>query len=272
MALTHLGKPSVYFQTYTPTLLEAVPRAQSRAVLGINDNDPLPFNGADIWNAYEISWLDEKGKPVVAIGECRVDCGSPYLIESKSFKLYLSSFAQSRFKNIDTVRETISRDLTQVAGTPVHVMLSPLSETQCHLYTSMPGTLLDHLDVHCEPTDDASLLHTHAGPIVRETLTSNVLKSNCPVTGQPDWGSVQIQYTGQRIHHGSLLRYIVHFYYQQAFHEHCVEKMFVDILERCKPSSLTVYARYTRRGGLDINPYRSTESNVFLDNIRLVRQ
>ncbi len=272
MSLTHLGKQSVYFQTYTPSLLEPIPRAISRASLGIHPTSPLPFHGADIWNAYEISWLDDKGKPVVAVGECRVDCGSPNLIESKSFKLYLTSFSQSRFKHIEMVRDTISRDLTAAAGMPVHMILSPLADAQGSLYTSLPGVSLDNLDIACEPTDDASLLHTHNGAMVKETLTSDLLKSNCPVTGQPDWGSVQIQYTGQKIDHAALLRYIIHFHHEQEFHEHCVEKMFVDILARCQPTSLTVYARYTRRGGLDINPYRSTEKAVFLDNIRLVRQ
>ncbi len=272
MALTHLGKKSSYIQTYTPSLLDKIPRALSRESLGLSSQDPLPFYGLDLWNAYEISWLNEHGKPQVAVAECRIDCASPFLIESKSFKLYLTSFSQSRFASTGAVQAVLQRDLSDAVGVPVDVLLAPLSDLHGSLHASLPGVSLDQYEITCEPTDNASLLHTCSDKVVAETLTSDLLKSNCPVTGQPDWGSVQIQYTGLAIDHPSLLRYIIHFHREQEFHEHCVEKMFLDILSYCQPSALTVYARYTRRGGVDINPYRSTSKTGRPNNIRLVRQ
>ncbi|MFI4956288.1 MAG: NADPH-dependent 7-cyano-7-deazaguanine reductase QueF [Gammaproteobacteria bacterium] len=272
MALTHLGEKSLYIQTYTPSLLEPIARTLSREMLGLHVGDTLPFYGADIWNAYEVSWLNEQGKPMVAIMECVVACTSPFLIESKSFKLYLNSFNQSRFPTMEAVRQIISQDLSAATGAPVDVIVAPLSDLQGNIHPTLPGESLDHLDVSPLPEDGPALLHTLPGKVVRETLTSDLLKSNCPVTGQPDWGSVQIQYTGQPIDRPTLLRYFIHFHQLQDFHEHCVERMFLDILHRCKPSALTVYARYTRRGGLDINPYRSTSSAVRMNNTRLVRQ
>jgi 7-cyano-7-deazaguanine reductase len=272
MALTHLGKKSLYIQTYTPSLLEPIARALSRESLGLRADEKLPFYGADIWNAFEVSWCNEQGKPMVAIMECIISCTSPFLIESKSFKLYLNSFNQSRFPTMEAVQQIIRQDLSAATGSPVSVILAPLSDLQGNLHPSLPGISLDNLDITPLPDDGPALLHTLAGKPVRETLTSDLLKSNCPVTGQPDWGSVQIQYEGQPIDRATLLRYFIHFHQLQEFHEHCVERMFLDILRQCKPSALTVYARYTRRGGLDINPYRSTSSSVSVNNTRLVRQ
>lgn len=272
MALTHLGKQSDYIQTYTPSLLEAIDRAPQREALGLRASDPLPFHGADMWNAYELSWLNDKGKPCVALMECRVPCDSPYLIESKSFKLYLNSFCQTRFPSMDAVMAVLRKDLSQTTGASVDIVLAPLSDLQGALHSHLPGILLDHLDVSPATDDGPALLRTLPHTSVQETLSSDLLKSNCPVTGQPDWGSVQIQYAGEAIDREALLRYIIHFHRLQEFHEHCVERMFVDIMKHCAPRALTVYARYTRRGGLDINPYRSTSARVHPENIRLVRQ
>lgn len=272
MPLKHLGKESLYIQTYTPSLLEAIARAPNRQSLGLASGVALPFHGADLWNAYELFWLNADGKPVVAVMECRVPCASPHLIESKSFKLYLNSFCQSRFPSIEAVQRIITQDLSAVAGMPVDVLLAPLSDLQGNLHASLPGVVLDHLDVIPELTDGPALLRTIPNTHVRETLTSDLLKSNCPVTGQPDYGSVQIQYEGEAIDREALLRYIIHFHRLQEFHEHCVERMFLDIQQQCRPAALTVYARYTRRGGLDINPYRSTSTTVHPNNTRLVRQ
>lgn len=266
----HLGQNSSYITEYSPDLLEVFPRSDKRDE--INIHGPLPFFGEDIWNLYEISWLNPKGKPMVAIGECRVPCASPNLIESKSFKLYLNSFNQTVFSSLQEVADVIQKDLSEVCGAPVAVMLTEPKDAVDSLYSGLPGKSIDALDIACtryEPQPDT--LKTN-DCIVTEILTSDLLKSNCLVTGQPDWGSVQITYTGPQICRESLLQYIVGFREHNEFHEQCVERIFIDILNTCKPSELTVYARYTRRGGLDINPYRSTQSAAVCPNIRLIRQ
>lgn len=272
MSLIHLGKKSLYIQTYTPGLLEPIPREIQRHSLGIATDLPLPFYGADLWNAYEVSWLNELGKPMVAVMECRIPCTSPRLIESKSFKLYLNSLNQSRFPSMAAVHQLLCRDLSEAAGAAVDVLLAPLSDLQGNVHPGLSGVSLDALDVSPAPDDGPALLRSMPNTFVKETLTSDLLKSNCPVTGQPDWGSVQIQYEGAAIDRSALLRYIIHFHHLQEFHEHCVERMFMDIQRQCQPRALTVYARYTRRGGLDINPYRSTSATVRPNNTRLVRQ
>jgi 7-cyano-7-deazaguanine reductase len=266
----HLGQASRYISQYDPSLLELFPRLEKRREIGIEES--LPFFGEDIWNAYEISWRNSRGKPMVALGECRIPCNSPNLIESKSFKLYLNSFNQSVYESLTQVSEIISKDLSKACGAPVSVMLTEPKDYLDSLYMGLPGKSIDGLDIDCthyQPSPD--LLQTHPKQVT-EMLTSDLLKSNCLVTGQPDWGSVQISYTGPQIDRASLLQYIVGFRQHNEFHEQCVERIFVDILHQCKPSELTVYARYTRRGGLDINPYRSTHSTLTCPNIRLVRQ
>jgi 7-cyano-7-deazaguanine reductase len=266
----HLGQRSGYITQYDPNLLEVFPRQDKRSEIGIEG--ALPFFGEDIWNSYEISWLNAKGKPMVALGEFRVPCASPNLIESKSLKLYLNSFNQSYYESLQDVSEIIARDLSKATGSLVSVILTEPKDFTDSLYMGLPGKLIDGLDITCntyEPSPE-SLKTTET--IVHETLTSDLLKSNCLVTGQPDWGSVQIIYTGPQIDREGLLQYLVGFRCHNEFHEQCVERIFMDISRECQPSNLTVYARYTRRGGLDINPYRSTQQGVVCPNIRLVRQ
>ena len=264
-----LGKSTEYVDTYMPALLCAIPRASGREELCLAGK-ALPFQGVDIWNAYELSWLNRKGKPVVAVAELRVPADSPCMVESKSLKLYLNSFNQTRFSDTSKVSETIERDLSALLQKMVSVEVRVLSDNFTPvLKEALPGFCIDALDIEVDEYQlDRHLLKLEsAGEYVTEVLCSNLLRSNCPVTNQPDWGSVVIHYKGRKICRESLLRYIISFRIHNGFHEQCVERMFVDIKAQCQPVSLSIYARYVRRGGLDINPYRSDElidaSNVF---------
>ncbi len=253
-----LGKTTVYADRYDPSLLFPIPRSAKREEIGVTL--PLPFHGEDIWNAYELSWLDARGKPVVALAEFRVPAASPHIIESKSFKLYLNGFSQERLTDTATLMDTLVRDLSAAAGAPVSVTLSD-AQARGHAVTDLDGTLVDELTVDIDdygPPRADYLQADATAPVIEEALVSNLLRSNCPVTGQPDWGSVQIRYRGAPIDPAGLLRYLVSFRNHNEFHEQCVERIFVDVMARCRPQKLSVYARYTRRGGLDINPYRST--------------
>ncbi len=268
---SHLGKTVEYTSIYTPELLHAIPRQGARAELDVPK--PLPFHGGDLWNAYELSWLNEKGKPEVGMATFYFSCVSPNIVESKSFKLYLNSFNNTRFNSRKAVKDALTHDLTEAAGEEVTVMLLTAQDCEGQALKRFDGVCLDNLDVECDIYDtDLSLLKINEGVLKQETLYSDLLKSNCPVTGQPDWGSVQIKYRGMKINHESLLKYIVSFRNHNEFHEQCVERIFMDIMRQCKPDSLTVYARYTRRGGLDINPIRSTSQLEGLNNLRHFRQ
>ena len=253
-----LGKTTIYSDRYDPGLLFPIPRQAKRDDIGV-DGEALPFHGVDIWNAYELSWLDARGKPVVAIMACHVPATSPAIIESKSFKLYLNGFAGERMDSKSALVEILERDLSQAAGASVEVQLSDASARD-HAVADLDGTLIDalELDIDDYGPPKSDYLHADEAVVVEETLVSNLLRSNCPVTGQPDWGSVQIAYRGPRIEAAGLLRYLISFRNHNEFHEQCVERIYVDIQRRCKPQALSVYARYTRRGGLDINPYRSS--------------
>ncbi|HEX7816527.1 NADPH-dependent 7-cyano-7-deazaguanine reductase QueF [Dyella sp.] len=266
-----LGKSTPYADRYDPSLLFPIPRQAKRDEIGI-DGAALPFQGVDIWNAYELSWLDVRGKPMVAILQCRVPASSPAIIESKSFKLYLNGFAGERLNSEATLAQTLERDLSAAAGAPVTVRLTP-ARAHAHTIEDLNGTLIDALDVAIDDygPPKAAYLRTSGEDIVEESLVSDLLRSNCPVTGQPDWGSVQVAYRGRRIDAEGLLRYLVSFRNHNEFHEQCVERIFVDIQRHCAPQSLSVYARYTRRGGLDINPFRSSEPG-HPDNARGARQ
>ena len=268
-----LGKATEYQSHYAPELLYPIPRQLKRSELGIADG-ALPFVGEDLWNAYELSWLNPKGKPVVAVGTFRVPADSPNLIESKSFKLYLNSFNQSTFADAETVAQTLERDLSAAAGKPIGVALEPLADRPQAVIAIPEGICLDDLDIACDRYQPApELLTTQAGEVVEETLFSHLLKSNCLVTGQPDWAMVVIRYRGQPIDRAGLLRYIVSFRNHNEFHEQCVERIFTDIQKHCAPEALAVHARYTRRGGLDINPFRSTSDCYGRpENIREIRQ
>lgn len=262
-----LGKATPYSSEYDPGLLFAIARSESRQVLGLNDN--FPFSGIDIWTAWELTWLNDSGVPQVACAEFRVPFDSRCLIESKSLKLYLNSFTMSRFATAGVVRDTIARDLSANTGAPIEVRLFFPSEA---LSLSSPaGDCIDDSDARCDVYDvDAGLLAAGTAT-VSEQLHSHLLRSLCPVTDQPDIGSVLITYSGPQIDRAGLLKYIVSYREHNDFHEACVERMFLDILRRCRPAQLSVYARYQRRGGIDINPFRSNFESA-PDNLRLWRQ
>lgn len=270
---SELGKKSEYDPFYNPEKLFPIPRKIKRDEIGVPD--VLPFYGYDVWNHYEVSWLNEKGKPVVALAEIIYACDTPNIIESKSMKLYFNSFNNHQFKNEFIVKSTIETDLSKRVGGLVEVNLYVLpQEINSFSIANLEGNCLDHLDVACKSYHiDTSYLFTEDTEVT-EVLFSNLLKSNCLVTNQPDWGSVQIAYKGKKINHEGLLKYIVSFRNHNEFHEQCVERIFIDIMKYCYPKELTVYARYTRRGGLDINPYRSTKKVEVNDikNVRLCRQ
>lgn len=253
-----LGKPTAYHDRYDNSLLQAVPRSLNREPLCLFP-DSLPFTGSDIWTLYELSWLNSKGLPQVAVGEVVLDAQSRNLIESKSFKLYLNSFNQTRFADWGEVRQTLERDLSACAEGEARVALFRLNEIEGQPIGHFEGCCIDEQDIAIEDYRfNADYLADAAGSeIVEETLVSHLLKSNCLITNQPDWGSVMIRYKGPRIAREALLRYLVSFRQHNEFHEQCVERIFNDVMRFCHPEALTVYARYTRRGGLDINPYRT---------------
>lgn len=267
-----LGKKSAYIDNYTPKLLYPIPRRIKREEIAINDTK-LPFIGCDLWTGYELSWLNVKGKPCIAIATFIIPCQSQNLIESKSFKLYLNSYNNSRFDSESEVQRVLTQDLSEACQAPVEVMLHDLDDPMLKNIGTFEGECLDPLDIECNVfTVKPQLLRVESTQQVTESVYSHLLKSNCLVTGQPDWGSLWIQYQGPKINHASLLQYIVSFRNHNEFHEQCVERIFQDIMCYAKPKSLTVYARYTRRGGLDINPYRSTENQSPQMKLRLFRQ
>lgn len=267
-----LGQKTEYANQYDPSLLQPVPRSLNRNDLNLNET--LPFKGCDIWTLYELSWLNSNGLPQVAIGEVAIPATSANLIESKSFKLYLNSFNQTRFTTWEEVQATLTKDLSHCAGETVEVLVKPVTDYSNTPIVTMQGECIDQQDITITGYEfDASLLEgSTSDEKVTESLHSHLLKSNCLITNQPDWGSVEIQYCGKKIDREALLRYIVSFREHNEFHEQCVERIFTDIMQYCQPESLTVYARYTRRGGLDINPYRSTEQVKPEHNQRMARQ
>ena len=276
---SQLGRLARHAEHYDPSLLFAMPRRDKRLEIGIDGQ--LPFFGADLWTAFELSWLNLRGRPQVAIAHIIVPCESTHIVESKSLKLYLNSFENSRFGSVDEVRDSIRRDLSQAVwhGGPVQssvgvrLLLPEVFDREpVH---EMDGLSLDRLDIECDryqPAPDLLRAAFDEQPVTDEVLVSNLLKSNCLVTGQPDWGTVQIRYSGPQIEQGGLLQYIVSFRNHHEFHEQCVERIFMDIWTRCRPSKLSVYARYLRRGGIDINPLRTSHPQALPANVRTARQ
>ena len=267
-----LGKQVDYEFEYNPGLLQGVPRSLSRDTLDLA-NSSLPFDGIDTWTGYELSWLNLKGKPNVAILECHVPITSENLIESKSFKLYLNSFNQTKFASAEDVRQVLQADLSACAGEPVEVKLILPEQFSSLQFQEFTGTLLDSLDVEIDQyspnTQYLTVAKNETG--IQETLVSHLLKSNCLITSQPDWASIQIRYEGKAIEHEGLLKYLISFRQHNEFHEQCVERIYNDIMQHCQPDKLTVCARYTRRGGLDINPFRSNYEAPYA-NHRQARQ
>jgi 7-cyano-7-deazaguanine reductase len=265
-----LGKSTEYPGEYDPTLLFAIERSDARAATGIGPE--LPFRGTDIWNAWELTWLDPSGKPIVATAVIAIDATSPNIVESKSLKLYLNSLAMTRYASSDHVAALLESDLSGAAGDHVVVTVTPAADSTDSPVSEFPGLCIDDLNIPAASgTVDARLLRCEKSAAVTEELHSHLLRSNCPVTNQPDMGSVLIRYSGPKIDRASLLSYIVSYRQHNDFHEACVERIFLDIKRHCAPASLTVYARYNRRGGLDINPFR-TDTSESPDNLRLWRQ
>lgn len=278
---SQLGKATAYPDQYDAGLLYPIARAPNRAEIGVGIDSTLPFLGADLWTAFELGWLNPRGKPQVALCHFTVPCETPNIVESKSFKLYLGSFNNSRFPDLDAVQARLRADLNAVlwrgapavgAGVGVKIITPDLFEREP--LQELDGLNLDRLDVECtQYTPAPELLKADfAFQPVTETLCSRLLKSNCLVTGQPDWGSVQISYSGPQIDQQGLLQYLVSFRNHNEFHEQCVERIYMDIWRRCKPARLSVYARYTRRGGLDINPFRTSAPQALPRNVRTARQ
>ena len=294
---SQLGKPTPYVDQYDASVLFPIARAGKRAEIGIAG--AAPFFGADMWTAFELSWLNSRGKPQVALAHFTVPCETPNIVESKSLKLYLNSFNNTKFATADEVKARLRADLSEAVwrrdgalGGSGDLALGAVPSAR----TSVPSTIgvsllgpdmfdrepvheldglsLDRLDIECTrytPAPDLLTVTPNEAP-VSEVFTSNLLKSNCLVTGQPDWGSVQISYTGDQIEQGGLLQYLVSFRNHNEFHEQCVERIFMDLWTRCKPMKLAVYARYTRRGGLDINPFRTSYPTALPRNVRMARQ
>ncbi|ABY69412.1 NADPH-dependent 7-cyano-7-deazaguanine reductase QueF [Actinobacillus pleuropneumoniae] len=267
-----LGQKTEYKSEYDPTLLQPVPRKLNRDGLGITEQQPFD-RGADVWTCYELSWLNENGLPQVAIADVAIDFRSENLIESKSFKLYLNSFNQTKFASLEQVEQALAKDLSQCASGQVSVKVYKLSAYTRQPIVDFAGECIDEQDIQIDSYEFSNehLASVAEGEIVEETLVSHLLKSNCLITSQPDWGSVQIHYIGKKLNREKLLRYLVSFREHNEFHEQCVERIFTDLIQFTQPEKLTVYARYTRRGGLDINPFRSNFEAV-PQNLRMARQ
>ncbi|MGP9665962.1 NADPH-dependent 7-cyano-7-deazaguanine reductase QueF [Halomonas sp. AOP22-C1-8] len=265
-----LGRESAYPELYDAGLLFPIPRAANRAPLGIEEGK-LPFVGEDEWHAFEVSWLNARGKPIVAVARFRLPAESPSLIESKSWKLYLNSFNQTRMESREEVIETLQRDLSAVAGAPVSVELLGVEDAEL-APQPLPGDCLDDMDIEVSDYTPSAAHLAVSDEVVEETLHSHLLKSNCPVTGQPDWGSVMIRYKGPKLDREGLLRYLIGYRQHQDFHEHCVEHIFTDLMQHAQPAELLVLARYVRRGGLDISPWRATPGLAPPSPLRLARQ
>lgn len=270
LAKAPLGRQSGHPDQYSASLLFAVPRAPQRAALGIGAT--LPFTGVDVWTAYELTWLDAGGKPQVALATLEVPVDSPSIIESKSMKLYLGSFAQTRLAGMTDVAAMIERDLSHACGARVGIALRGASAFDVQSIRELAGESVDEERVTCDAYDVEPAFLSASGAPVEQTLTSRLFRSVCPVTAQPDIASLQIAYRGPRIDREGLLRYLVSYRCHPGFHEHCVERIFVDVAKHCRTKRLTVLARFTRRGGLDINPFRTNAGAAIPDNVRTARQ
>lgn len=262
-----LGQTTQYSSHYDPQLLYPIGRKKSWQEYF----DQQPFYGFDVWNAFELSWLTPRGLPQTAVAEFYIPCNSDYIVESKSLKLYLNSFNNTRFNSQHEVHQTIAEDLSKALKTDVEVKIIDPNQA-CHQLARLTGQCIDHQDIsidHYTPYPD--YLQINPAKKVTEQLFSHLLRTNCPVTSQPDWASIMIEYSGNKINHASLLKYLVSFRDHNDFHEQCIENIFIDIMHRCQPQELTIFGRYLRRGGIDINPYRSS-NEINRENLRLVRQ
>jgi 7-cyano-7-deazaguanine reductase len=268
-----LGKKVDYISLngYNPELLFPLPRDIKRKELGISVKN-LPFCGVDIWNHYEVSWLNSNGVPKVAIASIEIPATSDFIIESKSMKLYFNSLNNHHFKNLDDLWATVTLDLSNAVNERVKVVFLPLNTKSLDIETCI-GTCVDEIDTDItEYMVNSELLKSESNLKTSETIYSNLLRSNCLITNQPDWATISVEYNGNKINHESFLKYIISYRNHNEFHEQCIERIFIDIMKHCHVDDLTVSGRFTRRGGIDINPIRSTNSNVQIKNLRLIRQ
>lgn len=266
---TLLGQTTEYVDTYRPDLLTPIPRSLGRDAIGVHD-----FRGTDVWRLYEITWINERGLPVAAAGEIRVPATSPCIVESKSLKLYIGSLTQTKIASVEEAARLIARDVSACVGASVEVLIDDLARWEMPV-TRVPGIVLEAecADLECSVYEpDASLLKAASDEVVEETLSSNLLRSRCPVTGQPDHASIVISYRGRRIDRRALLAYIVSFRRHQGFHEQCCEQIHADIMRVLAPEALSVNCCFTRRGGIDISPFRSTVADLPDPVIRTPRQ
>ncbi len=266
-----LGQQVAFCESYDPTQLQPIPRKIGRNQAGIADNAALPFFGEDIWNCWELSWLDNSGKPDIAVAEVRIPATTPNIVESKSLKLYLNSFAMTRIRSSGHLKKILAEDIGNIVKSNIHVRLIAPKDFNGLQVMDPPGTCIDYYPIKNPKFIPCPHLLAIDPYRVSETLFSRLVRTNCPVTGQPDWATVSLTYSGFRIRPEALLKYFIGFRQHQGFHENCVETMFCDILRYCKPESMTLSARFTRRGGIDINPYRST-GQTSLPNLRDPRQ
>lgn len=264
-----LGKTVKYPNKYDPKLLYSILRQEARNKLGLTES--LPFMGQDVWNAYEVSWLDAKGMPRVVIAQFTIPCTSPYIIESKSFKLYLNSFNQQIFQDQNEVLTIMKKDLSEKADAAIEIQFYSPDKLSELGFCQPSGECLDELDVTTNHYQRSPELLTTNSTQVAKTVYSHLFRSNCPITNQPDWASVFINYQGNEIEPHGLLQYLISYRNEHDFHENCVEQIFVDLLEVCQPDELSVQAFFLRRGGLDINPFRAT-TNIKPKYFRLSRQ
>lgn len=269
MSLGELGKQSDYVETYTPSLLHGISRESTRGAALI---DGALFQGEDLWTGYEFSWLNGRGMPQVAGLRLRVPAQSPMLVESKSMKLYTMSFSQTRFDSRTEVLKTLDQDLSTAFRAPVMVELLDLGQLEGMTHT-LPGRSLDDMDVRINNYERAPdlLVPAESDVQVRETLHTHLFRSVCPVTNQPDWASLVIEYSGRPMNAEGLIRYLVSYRRHPGFHETTIEQIFCDLMAVYHPQALTVYGRFQRRGGLDINPFRSTHETA-APVYRLARQ
>lgn len=265
-----LGKAARYPEAYDATLLYPVERAPQREALGVVGE--VPFHGADRWTAWELAWLDGSGRPCAGIARFSVPCTSRSVVESKSVKLWLVSLNNARFDGVDALRATLSRDLSGATGAGVDVDVA-LPDRWSSLARAEPdGASIDDVVPGAFPgVPDPSLLRSGGAP-VDETLVTRAFRSLCPVTGQPDYATISIDYRGPAIDRAGLLAYLIGYRHHPGFHEHCVESIYMDVLRACGPQRLTVEARFTRRGGVDINPFRSSDPATDVRSSPTIRQ
>jgi len=274
----HLGRITGYKCTYDPSLLVREPRQNNRKHLGIKDEE-LPFSGYDIWNAYEVSCITAEGMPIAAIAKIVYPCTSKYIVESKSIKLYMNSFNMEKISGnivsvLNQLQNTISKDLSSLLETDVRVYVRSTTavDDSLHYPPVLPNSLYPTLEQGIDVTTIQASIYNETPDLLNaieipepktQRFHSALLKSNCRVTSQPDWGDVYIHYKGKyEINTTSLLHYIVSFRDECHFHEEICETIYKRFYDKFSPEELVVTCLYVRRGGIDINPTRANRYDL----------